>query len=112
MKEGYDYISPIQQIVSEMTTSMEDDFMLKITQAVGYDIDREELIKALQYDRAQYDKGFADGMKAAERHGYWKNGRICSVCNTDALYEYGIAYSPCCPHCGVRMNLKDGDTDE
>lgn len=109
MTDGYDYTSPIRQAVSETIKRMEDTLMIEVTQTVGYDIDRDELIKALQYDRAQYDKGFADGMRAAERHGYWRAGRICSVCNTDVLYEYGIAYPPCCPYCGARMDLKDGD---
>ena len=34
--------------------------MVTITQSMGYEIDKEELIKALNYDREQYNKGFSD----------------------------------------------------
>ena len=30
---------------------------------VGVNVDKEELIKALQYDREQYNKGYADGFE-------------------------------------------------
>lgn len=58
---GYD--SPIRMIVGEMETKMEADTMTVI-QRYGIDVDKEELIKALNYDRGQYDKGYADGYKA------------------------------------------------
>ena len=32
-------------------------------QKCGVDVDKEELIRALQYDREQYEKGYEDGCK-------------------------------------------------
>lgn len=55
---GYD--SPIRMIVGEMETKMEADTM-SVIQRYGIDVDKEELIKALNYDRQQYDVGFKDG---------------------------------------------------
>lgn len=54
------YESPITQIAGEIQTKLEDD-CLKVARSVGFDINREELIRALQYDRGQYNKGFNEG---------------------------------------------------
>ena len=54
------YESPIRMIVGEMETKMENDTLTAI-QRYGIDVDKEELIKALNYDRGQYDKGYRDG---------------------------------------------------
>lgn len=55
--------SPITQILSEMQTEYENG-VLKAVQNVGFHVDKEELEKALAYDRGQYDKGYADGLNA------------------------------------------------
>lgn len=60
------YESPIQQIVGQMQSEMESELMYRVSQTVGYSIDKDELIKALKYDRGQYEKGYADGL-AKER---------------------------------------------
>ena len=54
---GYD--SPIRMIAGEMETKMEADTM-SVIQSYGIDVDKEELIKALAYDRGQYEKGYRD----------------------------------------------------
>ena len=60
------YESPINKIVGEITEEInrqdEENCMVSIRQAVGYQVDKEELIKALNYDRNQYEKGFADAL--------------------------------------------------
>ena len=56
----FNYESPIKQFVSEMQTTYENN-AIKAVQKVGFDIDKNELVKALAYDRAQYSKGFEDG---------------------------------------------------
>ena len=53
------YESPITQIMSEMQMQYEDG-VLKAVRNVGFDVNKEELLKALQYDRGQYEKGYAD----------------------------------------------------
>lgn len=57
------YQSPIEIITKQMRTQFEDN-VFKAIQDYGIVVDKEELIKALQYDRNQYEKGFADGMLA------------------------------------------------
>lgn len=63
----YDYESPITRITKEITESMmkeDGDLMFTtIKREVGFEVDKDELISALQYDRNQYDKGYKDGAK-------------------------------------------------
>lgn len=53
------YVSPIKQIVSDWQMTMEENVMKAVRQ-VDIHVDKEELIKALQYDRKQYEKGCSD----------------------------------------------------
>ena len=58
------YNSPIEKIYSELQTQVvqEDEKMvMKAVRKVGVNVDKGELIKALQYDRDQYTKGYEDG---------------------------------------------------
>lgn len=54
IKEGYD--SPVKIIQQEIATQLDGEIM-KCIQKYGIDVDKEELIKALNYDRGQFDKG-------------------------------------------------------
>lgn len=54
------YQSPIQAIASQIEMTMEGE-TLKACQRVGVNVDKYELVKALQYDRQQYAKGFRAG---------------------------------------------------
>lgn len=59
------YKSPID-LMRTMQTQIETDIethVLTAIERVGVHVDKDELIKALQYDRNQYDKGFDDGRK-------------------------------------------------
>lgn len=58
-----DYESPITQIVSDMQMGYENG-VLKAVQNVGFNVNKEELTKALLYDREQYQKGYVDGLNA------------------------------------------------
>jgi hypothetical protein len=44
-----------------MAEERENAIMVKISETIGTDVDKEELIKALNYDRNQYQKGYLDG---------------------------------------------------
>ncbi len=62
------YKSPIEKIYGELQTQMvqEDEKMvMKAVRKVGINVDKGELIKALQYDRNQYEKGYEDGKNEA-----------------------------------------------
>ena len=66
---GMSYESPIDIVVGEMQFKFEQDVM-KAIQSYDICVDRDELIKALQYDRHQYEKGFADACKLNTK-GEW-----------------------------------------
>ena len=58
------YESPINIIISELCTKLESD-CVKSVQSYGFDVDKEELAKALNYDRKQYEKGYMYGYNKA-----------------------------------------------
>ena len=60
------YNSPIEIIYGQMKTQIEGD-ILKAVQECDIHVDKDELIRALQYDREQYDRGYADGYMNAEQ---------------------------------------------
>lgn len=109
----------IGSIVDEMATNIARQTDEQIYQAVlnvGFDVNREELEKALRYDRGQYEKGYADGLKNADIvHGKWTyKGSSEQLGGTDATYDYecsacnslALEDSNYCPWCGALM---DGD---
>ena len=53
------YESPIRMIQTQMETQMEKD-CVSVVKNYGFDVDAEELKKALAYDRNQYEKGLKD----------------------------------------------------
>ena len=60
------YESPINVIINDMCRDVrqkEDNYIMEYIQNIGIDVDKDELAKALQYDRQQYDKGYEDGFK-------------------------------------------------
>lgn len=66
-KENYNWEPPITRIYedirNEMVRQEEENCMYAIEQSIGYKVDKEALIKALQYDKGQYDRGYMDGAK-------------------------------------------------
>ena len=60
------YESPIDVIHGEMQMQLEGE-ILRAVQNVGVSVNKEELLKALAYDRNQYEKGYAD---AEAQHGW------------------------------------------
>lgn len=58
------YESPIEKIYGEIETQMieeNENMIMKVVRNVNINVDKEELIKALNYDRNQYTKGYEDG---------------------------------------------------
>ena len=56
------YKSPIEIFQTEIEMQMEGE-ILRAVQRVGVSVDKEELLKALKYDRDQYSKGYEDAKK-------------------------------------------------
>lgn len=59
------YESPIDFIYDEIQTQLEQE-VLKAIQKVGIIVDKEELIKALAYDRGSYENGYLSGLRVAD----------------------------------------------
>ena len=55
------YEPPIKEFIGEIQTQYEDG-VLRAVHEVGFCVDKEELLKALMYDRDQYEKGYEDGI--------------------------------------------------
>lgn len=61
--EGFNYESPIKAIETKMQFEFEGELM-RAVKSLGFDVDKDELLRALQYDREQYAKGYAAGVAA------------------------------------------------
>jgi hypothetical protein len=57
-----DYESPIEIYLSQMQGRLEEE-VYNAVQSYGIRVDKDELIKAIKYDRHQYVKGFKDGIR-------------------------------------------------
>lgn len=61
--------SPIQMITDDIIKDLvqkQDEWLMESIHRVGFNIDKDELVKALNYDRDQYEKGYADGRRARD----------------------------------------------
>lgn len=62
------YECPIQETVgtmhSDLIEEQDNQIIFQIKQCIGYEINKEELLRALKYDRQQYEKGYEDGLNA------------------------------------------------
>ena len=58
------YESPEEIIYGQIKMQMDDE-IYRAVQEMRIEVNKEELIKALQHDRGQYDKGYADGKAEA-----------------------------------------------
>ena len=63
------YQSPINMELDEITNKIhkelidkEERLLVEYAQSIGFDIDRDELYKALKYDRDQYNQGYMKAM--------------------------------------------------
>jgi hypothetical protein len=64
IKQRLEYESPIEAHWHEMQIEF-DNKVCKAVQKCDIHVDKDELIKALQYDREQYDRGYKQGYEDA-----------------------------------------------
>lgn len=71
------YESPINilkdatdKILKQYNDDIENKIVYEIEERYAIDVNKEELIKALAYDREQYSKGYADGRHEGYYEGY------------------------------------------
>lgn len=108
------YVSPI---AVEITRKQEEDLekaIYTVLETYNITVDKDELLKALSYDRNQYETGYKAGYKAAkdeQRLGTWivhGNYARCSECKeTGGTILNGDKPEPFltkfCPNCGAKM---------
>lgn len=67
------YESPIELIIKDLTQKVieqqENAITASIVENFGINVDKDELIKALNYDRGQYNRGYADGYRRGLEEG-------------------------------------------
>ena len=82
------YKSPIDLFYDHVVTEQENE-VFKAVVRCGIDVDKDELIRALAYDRRQYDLGYADGKMDA-------NAELirCKDCKHHIDEEPGMVYCP------------------
>lgn len=60
-----EYECPVNSLIGEIQTEIikkqEDDFVTIVSQTLGYQVNKQELIEALHYDRDQFHKGYLAG---------------------------------------------------
>lgn len=112
------YESPIEIIKGAFTTECENGVMTAV-QKYGVNVDKEELIKALNYDREQYRKGFEDGVQSRSMETttwescgeFWEHRSglekfKCNCCGGEVILYFGAKYPNFCPYCG-RKSIAD-----
>lgn len=116
------YESPIEviyeDIANKLQFKMENDICTAIC-SYGINVNRDELIKALAYDRNQYEKGYSeghiDGMLQAEKLYARPIGRWITEDALHCLYycsncrNNGERIMPYCPWCGADMRGDNND---
>ena len=79
------YQGPIRLIYREAQQQIENS-VLTAVQKIGVDVDKDELLRALAYDRWQYEKGRADALESIVRC------KDCKMWNTEWKHEAGDCY--------------------
>lgn len=51
----------IDNIINSIEEQRENAIVAKIQETLAIDVDKDELVRALNYDRGQYDRGYQDG---------------------------------------------------
>lgn len=118
------FLDPVIQDLRDRT----DAYVLECVQKVGCHVNKEELVKALQYDRDQYDRGYQHGYYKGQMSmpsatwGEWQqlpddynwNVWRCSACSEEFVLEEGTPKEngyKFCPHCGATMVMEDEQYD-
>ena len=86
--DGFDWVSPVELFTKEFKTRIDDGIQQLIEIELGAKIDREEFIKAMNYDRNQFAVGFKSGY--AKRDSEIVRCKDCKYCKkAEEKYEGG-----------------------
>lgn len=80
------YESPITMFVEQIQEELkkkQEETVVKAVFNAGFNVNKDELYKALKYDRNQYDKGYADGY--SERDSEIVRCKDCKIWNREPI---------------------------
>ena len=60
-----EFPNPIDDVIKMIKDEQENRIVCTVQSALGIRVDKHELVRALAYDRDQYEKGYYDGCNAA-----------------------------------------------
>lgn len=93
------YESPItaiyEQISNQINQDFEDRIMAEVKMKVDVNVDKEELLKALNYDRGQYEKGKEDAIRVLKPMCRYL-GKCMSHPETREYHDYCVLYREDC----------------
>jgi hypothetical protein len=106
------YNDLIDKMIDEQNNQTDDRIYTEVRK-IGIDVDKDELLKALKYDRQQYEKGYRDGKQSKISHWYLDEDRHIRCCNCDEesyVQNLNLRQTPFCAICGCEMNnvISDG----
>ena len=114
------YESPIEAIYEDVKTQFEDA-VITACQRVNILVKKDELLQALKYDRAQYEKGYEDAKKRLKTPAV---DAVPVVRCKDCKHSYDSVGGRCCAHgvcvdcvvsddfyCADGERRKSGDTN-
>ena len=113
------YESPITIYETAYEDSWKTDFVLNTVKKVGINVEKDELIRALKFDRDQYYKGYNEAKLEHETPSeYWffDDGYIrCTCCKRKCPYQDyddGLILTDYCGFSGKKMHKKGYDKFE
>ena len=59
-------LTSMAERISQRIVAQQEEYIYGAIAKMGVTVDKDELLKALQYDRDQYEKGYADGRAARD----------------------------------------------
>ena len=102
---GYD--SPISLALANFQKEVDEQIgnaVIEYLYGIDIHVDKEELIKALKYDRGQYEKGYKDGYLESRKHGRW----MTMEADGGEVGGYAPYIVVECSNCGLSVSIEDG----
>ena len=115
--------SEFRRKVQEANDNQMEQHILEEVRKIGIIVHKDELLRALSYDRDQYQQGYSAGRASAFRHGRWveqpcpNGGHFnCSICNHEVSVptselidprDYECYLDDFCGHCGAQMDATE-----
>lgn len=96
------YSSPIDIIYQDIQNCFEEGIYSAI-ERVNIKVKKDELLRALAYDRHQYEKGYADALADRTKARWVEDSYsglpcVCSNCGAEGSPNWSF-----CPKCGAEM---------